>query len=248
MYSMWYKGLCNERCIQLILRAKFKKKNYLKYIGHLDLLRLFQRTFKRADIPVKYSKGFNPHPRFSIANPLSLGIEGEEEYMDIELVEKIDSQDFKQRMNAILPKDIQILDAIYPKDKKSISAILSWGHYQIKFDIDKDLTLEDISKIIDTWLSKDEIMISRLRKRRKKKVMIEENIRPLIDKIEIMDKIDNEVTIETIMGVAENANLRPVDFVKALNAIGELGMDIDSVSIRRKSLYIEEADKLYKPM
>lgn len=232
----------------MILRIRFNKKNYLKYIGHLDLLRLFQRTFKRAGIPVKYSEGFNPHPKFSIANPLSLGIEGEEEYMDIELVDRIDTQDFKNRMNAILPKDIQILDSIYKKDDESISSKLSWALYQIRFDINKDLRLEDINRIIDNWLTRDEIMISRLRKKGKRKVMREENIRPLIDKVEITDKIESEVILEAVIGVGECKNLRPIDFVNALNDIDELGIDIDSVSLTRKSLYIEDGDKLYKPI
>ena len=232
----------------MILRAKFNKKNYLRYLGHLDLLRLFQRSFKRADIPVKYSKGFNPHPRFSIACPLPLGIEGEEEYMDIELEEKIENEEFIIRMNAILPKDIQILDSTYPEDKKSISSKLSWALYEIRFDINESLDFEDINTVIADWLKKDEIMISRLRKKGKKKLMREENIRPLIDRIDLMAKIDDEVTLEAVLGVGENTNLRPIDFVKALNDIEELSMDIDSSTIIRKALYIEDRDGLVKPI
>ncbi|MDR7870269.1 MAG: TIGR03936 family radical SAM-associated protein [Tissierellaceae bacterium] len=232
----------------MILRVKFNKKNYLKYIGHLDLLRLFQRTFKRADIPVKYSEGFNPHPRFSIANPLSVGVQGEEEYMDIELTEKIDPQDFKDRMNYILPQDIQILDSTYPEDTKSIAGSLSWANYEIIFDINKDINIEGINDIINSWLKEEEIIISRLRKKGKRKIMKEENIRPLIDKIEIVGKIEYEVTLQAMLKVGENGNLRPVDFIQALSSIDELGMDVDSVSITRKALYIEDRDKLFKPI
>lgn len=232
----------------MILRVKFNKKNYLKYIGHLDLIRLFQRTFKRAHIPVKYSEGFNPHPRFSIANPLPLGIESEEEYMDIELVNKIDTQDFKDRMNMILPKDIQIIDSIYTEDNESISSTLSWALYEIIFETNKDLNLRKIDEIIDNWLSKDEIMISRLRKKGKKKVMKEENIKPLIGNIRILDKLDKEVIIEALIKVGEYGNLRPVDFIQALKNIDELGINVDSVSLVRKALYIENRGKLFKPI
>ena len=68
--------------------------NYLKYISHLDLMRLFERTFNRIDAPIEYSQGFNPKPKISIASPLSLGIESEEEWMDIELLEKVDQEEF----------------------------------------------------------------------------------------------------------------------------------------------------------
>lgn len=245
---MWNKELCNERCIQLILRVKFNKKNYLKYIGHLDLLRLFQRTFNRAEIPVKYSEGFNPHPKFSIANPLSVGIQGEGEYMDIDLSEKIEPMDFINRMNDILPKDIQILDAIYPDDEKSISSILSWGLYEIRFDIHRELSFEKVGNIITNWLNNDEIKISRLRKKGKKKVMKEENIKPLIDRIEVVEKKDHEVILEVLMRVGESGNLRPFDFIEALNRNDELNMDIDSTSLIRKALYVEEGDKRYMPI
>ena len=248
MHWLWHPRLCNERCFQLILRVKFNKKNYLKYIGHLDLLRLFQRTFNRAQIPVKYSEGFNPHPKFSIANPLSLGIESEEEYMDIDLVQKIDTEDFIKRMNDILPKDIQVLDAIYPDDDKSISSQLSWALYEIKFDINKDLSLDEVKSIIENWLNEDEILISRLRKKGKRKVMKEENIRPLIDKTQVLDKMGNEVILETFMRIGDGGNLRPFDFMEALSKNIELEMDLDSASLVRKALYIENGDRLYKPI
>ena len=220
----------------------------MKYIGHLDLLRLFQRTFNRAEIPVKYSEGFNPHPKFSIANPLSLGIESEEEYMDIDLVEKIDSVDFIERMNSILPKDIQILDAIYPDDEKSISSKLSWALYEIRFDIDKDLSIDEVKTILENWLNNGEILISRLRKKGKRKVMKEEDIRPLIKKIQVKEKMENEVTIESIMGIGDGINLRPFDFVNALANNDELAMEVDSATLVRKALYVENGEKLDKPI
>ena len=232
----------------MILRAKFNKKNYLKYIGHLDLLRLFQRTFNRAGIPVKYSEGFNPHPKFSIANPLSLGIESEEEYMDIDLVEKIDTDDFISRMNEILPKDIQILDAIYPDDEKSISSKLSWASYEIRFDIAKDLSIDEVETILEDWLNSGEIIISRLRKKGKRKVMKEEDIRPLIQRIEILEKNGSEITIKSLMRTGDGGNLRPFDFIDALASNIELGMEADSASLVRKALYIDNEGKLDKPI
>lgn len=232
----------------MIIRAKFNKKNYLKYIGHLDTLRLFQRTFNRAGIPVKYSEGFNPHPRFSIANPLSVGIESDGEYMDIELIEKIHVSEFIDKMNNILPRDVQILAAIYPEDEKSISAQLSWALYEIRFDIKENLSLEEVEKIIEDWLNNGEIIISRLRKQGKRKVMKEENIRPLISKIDYINKKDAEVVIEVLMKVGDNGNLRPSDFMDALNSIDKLTIDVETALLNRKALYIESGDNLFLPI
>lgn len=232
----------------MILRVKFNKKNYLKYIGHLDLLRLFQRTFNRAEIPVRYSEGFNPHPKFSIANPLSLGIESEGEYMDIELREKIAVEDFIERMNEILPKDIQILSASYPDDTKSISSKLSWALYEICFDLTKELTSEEVENALNNWLNKDEIIISRLRKKGKKKVMKEENIRPLIEGIRLLDKVNNEVKIETLIMSGDGGNLRPFDLIDALASYDYLSMERDSASLIRKALFVEDGESLSEPI
>ena len=84
------------------MRVKFIKTGYLKYLSHLDLVRLFIRAFSRANIPVKFSEGFNPHPKFSIGNPLPLGTESLAEYMDIELIEDMDPKEFMQKLNPIL--------------------------------------------------------------------------------------------------------------------------------------------------
>ncbi len=220
----------------------------MKFIGHLDLLRLFQRAFKRAEIPVKFSKGFNPHPKFSIANPLSLGIESEEEYMDIELDKEIDPKEFINRMNQVLPGDIQILDAIYAYDNKSISSQLKWAHYLVSLDIKEDLGFDMVQEAFDKWLDRQEIFISRLRKKGKKKVMVEENIRPLFDKLAILDKIANEISLEVYMRIEEGSNLRPLDFAGALGYIEGLDIDLDSVSLVRKGLYLSEGENLYKPI
>ena len=69
--------------------VKFYKEGVLRYISHLDLLRLFKRSFKRVDIKLQYSQGFNPHPKMSFAQPLSLGYDSRGEYLEIETVKLI---------------------------------------------------------------------------------------------------------------------------------------------------------------
>ena len=68
------------------LRVKFSKTGHMKFIGHLDLMRFFQKAIRRSKIDIKYSEGFSPHQIMSFAAPLGLGIESFGEYMDIELV------------------------------------------------------------------------------------------------------------------------------------------------------------------
>ncbi|MDD2752664.1 MAG: TIGR03936 family radical SAM-associated protein, partial [Candidatus Omnitrophica bacterium] len=89
----------------------FTKKETMKYISHLDLMRTFCRALRRAGLPIKNSEGFNPHPKLSIKRALKLGLESENEEAAIALIDFIEPEDFKQRLAKQLPKGIEIKDA-----------------------------------------------------------------------------------------------------------------------------------------
>jgi len=86
----------------------FTKNGLMKYISHLDLMRLFMRALRRADLPVKITEGFNPHPKLSIKRALKLGIESDNEEASVLLKDQISHQDFKDRLQQQLPKGIEI--------------------------------------------------------------------------------------------------------------------------------------------
>lgn len=78
------------------------------YIGHLDLMRLFVRAMRRADLPLKMSEGFSPHPKFSIKRALKLGVESENEEASIVLRIPVDEAEFKNKLQEQLPEGIEI--------------------------------------------------------------------------------------------------------------------------------------------
>ena len=90
------------------LRVKFGRDCKLKYISHLDLMRLWERALRRAGIPVAYSQGFNPRPRMSFASPLAVGITSESELLDILLEQRISTEHFISSMSKQLPSGIDI--------------------------------------------------------------------------------------------------------------------------------------------
>lgn len=92
------------------VRFGFSKKGTMKYISHLDLMRLFVRAFRRADFPLKCTQGFNPHPKFSIVRALKLGVESEHEEASIVLNDTIGLDDFRARLKEQLPEGIEIKD------------------------------------------------------------------------------------------------------------------------------------------
>lgn len=86
----------------------FDKKGLMKYISHLDLMRLFMRALRRADLPIKITEGFSPHPKFSIKRALKLGVESDNEEASVFLTEPVNPDLFKERLQEQLPEGISI--------------------------------------------------------------------------------------------------------------------------------------------
>ncbi|NMB08686.1 MAG: DUF2344 domain-containing protein [Tissierellia bacterium] len=234
-----------------MLRVKFTKENYLQYISHLDLMRLFNRTFRRANIPIKYSEGYNPQPKFSIANPLSLGIESISEYMDIELEEEIPVEDFISSMNRELPKDIRIIEGKYIEGDKSLSSLVAWSYYEIKF-VTNNLNNRQLDKLIEAWLKKENITIIRIRRKKGREIKKEQNIKPLIGNIVLNGQwtIDNGQLIELncLLKAGDRGNLKPTDFINAMDKEFDLHIDPDTVDIKRIGLYLENNGEIQAPI
>ena len=94
-------------------RIKFKKYGALRFIGHLDVMRFFQKAIRRAHIPIAYTGGYSPHMIMSFANPLGIGITSEGEYFDIELKESISSAEAVSRLNAVMNRSFK-----FPPDRR----------------------------------------------------------------------------------------------------------------------------------
>ena len=93
------------------VRFVFAKKGMMRFISHLDLMRLFMRALRRAELPLKMTEGFNPHPKLSIKRALRLGLESDGEEASILLKEQINAEEFKERLQRQLPEGIHIHDA-----------------------------------------------------------------------------------------------------------------------------------------
>jgi len=88
----------------------FSKQGLMRYISHLDLMRLFTRAMRRAELPLKMSEGFSPHPKLSLKRALKLGVESEQEEASIVLRFPVTPEDFKARLQKKLPEGIQVKD------------------------------------------------------------------------------------------------------------------------------------------
>ncbi|MCD8068036.1 MAG: TIGR03936 family radical SAM-associated protein, partial [Lachnospiraceae bacterium] len=114
------------------LRIKFRKYGVLKFIGHLDVMRFFQKALRRADIDVAYTTGFSPHQIMSFAAPLGIGLESNGEYVDIEVNTPIASREFIDSFNACSAEGIEVTDVrLLPEKTANAMASVAAAEYRV---------------------------------------------------------------------------------------------------------------------
>lgn len=165
-------------------RMTFSKEGRLKYIGHLDLLRVFQRAMNRCGIDLVYSQGYNPHPQMSFAQPLSLGMTGKREYMELQLASEWDNEHLIRTLNQELPEGLHMLEcADMPAGTKSAMALVTHALYEIILPQEEEFPYDQWLK---DFINLPEITILRLAKYHGRKQEITVNIRPLIESLELV--------------------------------------------------------------
>jgi radical SAM-linked protein len=138
------------------LRIRFSRGEEIKYISHLDLLRLWQRALNRADIALAYSEGFNPHPRMSLAAPLALGVTGGAELMDIYVAKWSSPHSFTAAMGRQLPPGIKIEQVVnIAETLPSLQSQVRSAEFNVGIETEKQKA--EIESIIKALLEKETI-------------------------------------------------------------------------------------------
>jgi len=168
------------------VRIKFQKYGAMKFIGHLDVMRYFQKAFRRAGFDNEYSKGFNPHQIMSFAAPLGVGLTSDAEYMDISLLSSDEPEIMLERINAVLTEGFRVVDFHILPDAKSNAktatamSLLASADYLVSL---KDgymqegiSSRQEFEKAFLAFYESDEIIINKKTKTTEKEV----NIKPMI--------------------------------------------------------------------
>ena len=182
-------------------RLLFEKTGNAVWISHLDLMRLFQRTFKRAGFPLTHTHGYNPRPSVSIALPLSVGIESQCELLDFDLEHPIDSyEELKTQLNNFLIDGIRILDVI-PEGKKTRELALL--HTRITLMYDDPIPENAVSSLTELF-ARDSVIVEKKTKRD----IQEQNIISMIHNSEISAVDESTIEINTLH-CCQNPSLNP---------------------------------------
>lgn len=205
------------------VRLLFSKTDRCKYISHLDINRCMSRALTRAQIPLWYTEGFNPHPYMSFSLPLPLGVESMCESLEIRIVGDISNEDIKKKLNAVLPTGIRIVD-VYD-DFRDCSEI-AFSDYVFKYDFTNN---EEAAEKIKKVLSQDSIMALKRGKQGRRKVFKEVDIKPLIDKYSVSVRDDSTV-INARLAAGQQSNLSPELFSQTLLKLSDLEFEWKSIS------------------
>lgn len=191
------------------LRLRFRKTGRAVYISHLDLMQTMQRAFFRAELPLRYSEGFNPHPLISIALPLSVGTASECELMDFRLREDTDLAALPALLTSVLPEGIEVTDA-YEFTRKF--AALKWLRIRGVLEYDTRRAADMLPALRD-FFARDSLVITKKTKRG----MGEADIRPAIREINFSDA-DGAVALEAVIS-AQEPTLNPELLPEALRQL-----------------------------
>ena len=206
-------------------RIKFRKYGVMKFIGHLDVMRFFQKVMRRADIPIAFTGGFSPHMIMSFANPLGVGVTSDGEYFDIELTEAIDMQVAVARMSETVVEGIEIVNMVPISDDKKQTGMSIVAAADYLSSLKNGKFPEDWKKKAEGFMSQPSISIIKKTKKSEKEV----DIKPMIYKFEVRDD-----SVYMLVATGSVENLKPELVMQAL--CNFLSVDTESVSFAHHRL------------
>lgn len=158
------------------VRVKFAKYGAIRFIGHLDVMRYFQKAIRRAGIDVAYSEGFSPHQIMSFAAPLSVGHTSEGEYFDLEVNSFTDREDFRNRLQAVMVEGIDILDVqmLEPGEKNAMASVAA-AAYLVSFR-DETILPTGWQEALPEFYSRPQIPVIKKTKKGEKEINLKESI------------------------------------------------------------------------
>lgn len=189
-------------------RLLFEKTGNAVWVSHLDLMRLFQRAFKRAGLPLTHTRGFNPRPSVSIALPLSVGIASCCELLDFDLEgEKVPVSEIKAKLNNALVPGIRVVD-VYDDGRKIKH--LAYLRCQVDFEYDKGVP-EKAAEALKSFFENDSIIVEK----HSKNGIVQQDIAPMIRRLDVTVAEKDLIRIEAVV-CCQNPTLNPIQLGAAV--------------------------------
>lgn len=193
----------------MIMRARitFTKQGALRYTGHLDLHRLWERAMRRADLPLSYSQGFHPQPKISLASALPLGFSSRGEVLDVRFNEEIPTEEIASRLKDSLPPDIQVthVESVDEREPALQTQVLS-ATYDVH--LTEPVDGSELTRKVEELMKAESLP----RERRDKLY----DLRPLIETLDVLTEADRKVWMQMKLAARDGATGRPEEVLNAL--------------------------------
>ena len=234
------------------LRIKFRKYGPVRYIGHLDLMRFFQKAIRRAQIDVAYSSGFSPHQIMAFAAPLGVGLASNGEYMDIEVQSikctssmdctsstectssmdcssSMSCQDIMERLNKASVPGIEIISVkILPNTAGNAMASVAAAAYTIYFREGRE-PKTDIGAVLPHFLARKQILITKETKRGVREVDLKQGIYQLY--------LKEDHSIYMLVDASSGGNIKPIQVIEAILSYNGEALQENALFITREDVY-----------
>ncbi|MDD3205262.1 MAG: TIGR03936 family radical SAM-associated protein [Lachnospiraceae bacterium] len=182
------------------VRIKFSKHGVMKFIGHLDIMRYFQKAIRRSDIDIAYSTGYSPHQIMSFAMPLGVGLESDGEYFDVEMNSMVSCEDIQERLEAQMVPGMHILHVrVLPDNVGNAMASVAAARYRIQFR-DNCEPCFDWKSQLASFYQKESILVIKQTKKSEKELDLKPGIYEMY--------LDNE-SIVLMVDASSAGNIKP---------------------------------------
>lgn len=203
---------------------KYSRDDRVKYISHLDFMRLFHRAVRRSNLPFMFSQGFNPHPIMTVAQPLSVGVTSDGEYMKVGFDGEFGEGEIVNRLNSAMPPGYKILAAKRVEGKEIDITKLDHAVYTVEIECEGKVD-------IDEFLANKELKVMK----KSKSGIKESDIRPYIYELRLVKDEDGIQTYEMCLSVGSVYNLKPDSVVDAMEKYCD-GFKAEFFSVHRNKM------------
>lgn len=218
------------------IRIKFAKEGAMKFIGHLDVMRYFQKVMRKADVDIRYSEGFSPHQIMSFAAPLGVGLTSRGEYVDIEVLSTDSSAEMLRRINDVMVEGMEALSyRLLPDHAANAMSIVAAADYTVTFR--EGYVPEDWDGFVlglKEWLAQDHILIVKKTKKGEKEM----DIRPFIYQLSVDG---NKIRMQIATG--SMVNLKPSLVIQAYMESRGLTLAEFALMVQREEVYADLGDE-----
>lgn len=229
------------------IRVKFRKFGALKFIGHLDMMRYFQKALRRAEIDMKYSEGFNPHMILSFAAPLGVGITSDGEYFDIEVLSTRSTEESLKALNQTMVEGVEVTSYVaLPDNAKKSMSIVAAADYEIyyKEGYEAPKTTEEFRQIYQSFYEEqDSIVILKKTKKSEKEM----DIKPLIYEFQVRER-ERKPSFYLKVSTGSVDNLKPELVLEQMYLFAGLEYRSEAMQIHKFETYTKNEQGEYIPL